>query len=78
MDRHDLRRRREALDLSQEQLGQRLGVMQNTVSRWELGLVVIRHPEIIDLALRWLEHEQRERGAEDEGRRELAEAFGDG
>ncbi len=62
MDKDELRRRREGLELSQSALGARLGVMQNTVSRWELGLVVIRHPKILDLALRWLEHERE--GAE--------------
>jgi transcriptional regulator with XRE-family HTH domain len=58
MDGQDLKRRREALGLSQAELGRLLGVMQNTVSRWELGLVVIRHPDILDLAL-WAIEEQR-------------------
>jgi transcriptional regulator with XRE-family HTH domain len=51
MDGQDLKRRRDALGLSQKELGLLLGVMQNTVSRWELGLVVIRHPKILALAL---------------------------
>jgi transcriptional regulator with XRE-family HTH domain len=55
MDGQELRRRREALGLSQADLGRLLGVMQNTVSRWELGLVVIRHPKILALALEAIE-----------------------
>jgi transcriptional regulator with XRE-family HTH domain len=55
MDGQTLRQKREALGLSQADLGRLLGVMQNTVSRWELGLVVIRHPKILALALEAIE-----------------------
>ena len=34
----ELKRRREALKMSQQQIGEQLGVSQNTISRIELGL----------------------------------------
>ena len=51
MDRHELQRRRRALGLSQVELAKLLGVYQATISRWEDGKVVIRHPRILDWAL---------------------------
>src|ERR687886_202197 len=46
-----LRRRREALHLTQADLGRVLGVARNTLARWERGKVPIRHPELVALAL---------------------------
>jgi transcriptional regulator with XRE-family HTH domain len=55
----DLRRRRLALGFSQAELGRRLDVPQNTISRWELGTLKIERPSMLDLALRALESEPR-------------------
>lgn len=52
----DIRRR---MDLSQVELAQRLGVTQNTISRWESGAVTMQHPVILEMALRHLEMEAR-------------------
>ncbi len=41
---HELRRARAALGLTQAQLAERLGVTQNTVARWEVGLRGIPEP----------------------------------
>jgi transcriptional regulator with XRE-family HTH domain len=57
----DLRRRRIALGLSQAELGARLDVPQNTISRWEIGRLPIERPSMLDLALRALETEPRRR-----------------
>ena len=55
----DIRRR---MDLSQVELAERLGVTQNTISRWESGAVTMQHPVILEMALRHLEDQvQRER-----------------
>lgn len=53
-----LRRRRQALGLSQTALAERLGVPQATISRWETGGHAIDQPEILDLAIRALETER--------------------
>lgn len=50
-DSFDLRRQRRALDLSQEELGDFLGVSVNTISRWETGALMIRHPRMLRLAI---------------------------
>jgi predicted ATPase/DNA-binding CsgD family transcriptional regulator/DNA-binding XRE family transcriptional regulator len=47
----ELRYRRQALHLSQAQLGRALGVTRNSVARWERGELPIRHPELVALAL---------------------------
>lgn len=60
----DLRRRRRALGMSQAELGLRLDVPQNTISRWELGTLKIERPAMLDLALRALEAEPRSGGRE--------------
>lgn len=60
----DLRRRRLALGLSQAELGRRLDVPQNTISRWELGTLKIERQAMLDLALRALEAEPRGSGGE--------------
>jgi transcriptional regulator with XRE-family HTH domain len=51
MDGEELRRRRDALGMSQEQLADALGVYQTTITRWETGGREIRHPRILALAL---------------------------
>jgi predicted ATPase/DNA-binding XRE family transcriptional regulator len=47
----ELRERRQALHLSQADLGRVLGVTRNSVARWERGELPIRHPELVVLAL---------------------------
>lgn len=51
----DLRKRREKLGLTQTALACLLGTTQNTISRWELGLLSIEKPQMLDLALQALE-----------------------
>ena len=58
MTGQELRRRREALGLSQAQLAALVGVHANTVARWERGEVRIPHPGMLDLALEALERRQ--------------------
>jgi transcriptional regulator with XRE-family HTH domain len=48
----DLKLKRIALGLGQTELAKLLGVYQRTISEWESGRVVIRHPVILDRALR--------------------------
>jgi transcriptional regulator with XRE-family HTH domain len=55
----ELKRRREALGLTQTALAQRIGVDHNTVCRWERGLRAITTPVLLDAALRLLEQEHR-------------------
>lgn len=57
----DLRNRRKALGLSQAALAQRLGTTKNTVARWERGEITIAKPEMLELALRQIERERKER-----------------
>lgn len=52
MDGHTLKIERVKLGLSQVELAERLGVTQNTISRWESGGVTIRHQIIMQRALR--------------------------
>jgi transcriptional regulator with XRE-family HTH domain len=51
----DLRARRQAMSLSQTQLGGQLGIPSNTIARWERGEMVIQQPYILELALERLE-----------------------
>jgi transcriptional regulator with XRE-family HTH domain len=53
-----VRERREALGLTQTQLGAKLGKHKITVSRWETGTSPIDSPEMVDLALEALEKRQ--------------------
>jgi transcriptional regulator with XRE-family HTH domain len=55
MDPADLLGRRNALRMSQAELGRALGVARNTVARWERGELEMRHAELIALALDRLE-----------------------
>lgn len=51
-DGDELRRVRvDVLDMSQSELGHVLGVPVETISRWELGVLNMRHPTIVALAL---------------------------
>lgn len=59
MNGTELRQRRMALNLNQAELGGRLGVSPQTVYKWEAEKVGIRHPGLLDLALRYLEQEPR-------------------
>jgi len=55
MDGVELRGRRRALGLSQANLAELLTVPENTIARWERGVVGIRHPGLLSLALEALE-----------------------
>lgn len=57
MNGTDIRERRRKLGLTQKQLGQILGIPDNTISRWELGTVVPEHPKMLNLALKALEYQ---------------------
>jgi len=50
-----LRERRLALGLTQQALGDKLGVAQNSVARWEREEMAI--PTFLHLALNWIEYE---------------------
>jgi DNA-binding transcriptional regulator YiaG len=50
-DGTNLKREREALGLSQAELGRKLSVSSNTIARWERGELRIEHPEMLQLAL---------------------------
>lgn len=60
MNAAKLRERRKALGLTQQALGDLLGVAQNSVARWEREEVPI--PPFLHLALNWIELEA-EKGA---------------
>lgn len=55
MDPHNLRLRRVALGMSQEELAEKIGVPQNTLSRWENGVSEPRNPRDLNLFLEELE-----------------------
>jgi transcriptional regulator with XRE-family HTH domain len=55
MTGQEMRRRREALHLTQEQLAKTFGVNPMTVSRWERGAMQINAPGMAHLALLSLE-----------------------
>jgi transcriptional regulator with XRE-family HTH domain len=65
MDAEELRRRREALGMSQSELARALGVPINTVWRWEQTAektrIGIRHGRILELALDMLALDKMER-----------------
>jgi uncharacterized protein YuzE/transcriptional regulator with XRE-family HTH domain len=50
----DLRKFRDALSMSQQGLGDALGVPRNTVARWERDAMLIERPLMLSLALRGL------------------------
>lgn len=60
MDGKELRERREALEMTQEQLATALGVKANTVARWERGERGI--PPHLPLALKTVESEKKKGG----------------
>lgn len=47
----DLRKRRIALELSQQKLADLLGIDVGTISRWERGVLTIERPDMVSLAL---------------------------
>lgn len=51
----ELRRRRQALGLTQTAIAKLLGVHAVTVSKWEIGMQGIRHAKAIDRLLREIE-----------------------
>jgi DNA-binding XRE family transcriptional regulator len=55
MNTDELRRRRKALGMTQEQLARVLGVSRQSVFMWESGRTAI--PALLELALRCLEYE---------------------
>jgi transcriptional regulator with XRE-family HTH domain len=54
----ELTRRREKLGLTLPQLATALGVAYMTMWRWEAGKATIGNPQMLDLALQALEHNQ--------------------
>jgi DNA-binding transcriptional regulator YiaG len=65
LDGTRLKQVREALGLSQVELGRKLSVSANTIARWERGELKIEHPSMLQLALAALERNDEI----DEGRR---------
>lgn len=57
-----LRQRREALGLSQPQLGNLVDTPLNTISRWERGAILIDHPDWLDEQMKRLEKDCAENG----------------
>jgi len=49
MEGSDLREKRRALNLTQAELAEQLGVKANTVTRWENG--VLKVPRVVELAM---------------------------
>lgn len=58
IDGASLKREREALGLSQAELGRRLSVSSNTIARWERGELKIEHPAMLRLAMTALRNEK--------------------
>ena len=58
MKREELKQRRDALGMTQDDLAIALGVKMLTVSRWERGVYPI--PHYIELALETIENRKRE------------------
>lgn len=54
LDGSRLKREREAIGLTQAQLGRELSVSPNTIARWERGELRIEHARMLDLALETL------------------------
>lgn len=59
MTPEELRERRTALGLTQEQLGDLIGKPRNTITRWESGSLAIRDQALLSLALEALERRPR-------------------
>ena len=57
MEKEELKKFRENLEMTQDQLAEKLKVARNTLSRWELGERKI--PEFLDLALETVERRIR-------------------
>jgi len=55
----ELLQRRRALGYTQKELAYLLGVWPTTWCRWERGEKAIGHPTMLDLALRYIEDQER-------------------
>ncbi len=68
MKAEEIRAKRIELELTQVELGTRLGVAGNTIARWERGELAVEHPEMLRLALSALSEQvgnrQKRGGAE--------------
>ncbi len=58
MNSTDIKQRRHALNLTQEQLAGAFGISKNTVARWERGEREPDMPLILEMAFNWLERMQ--------------------
>lgn len=72
LDGTRLKQGREALGLSQVELGRKLSVSANTIARWERGELKIEHPSMLQLALAALNGND----GIDEGPRRTASSLG--
>lgn len=70
-----LRRERQALGLTQGELGARLGVARNTVTRWELGTRRIEHPQMLWLALAQIAAQRDQAGVHEDMARPVGRAM---
>lgn len=61
IDGANLKRDREALGLSQTELGRKLSVSSNTIARWERGELRIEHPAMLQLAITALRNKGSQR-----------------
>ena len=61
----EIRRRRQALGVSQNALARLFGCSSSTVSRWEQGVSAPDMPGMLDLAFRWLESEGNRKAPSD-------------
>ena len=57
MDKDTLKRKREQLDMTQEQLAKRLGINRITIIRYESGESPI--PKAVEMALKVIETEEK-------------------
>ena len=57
----ELKKRRNALELTQAQLAELLDVKPNTVTRWENGVLVV--PRTVELAMETVEREHKKKGS---------------
>lgn len=57
MDKDTFRRKRERLELTQEELAKRLGKSRPSIARYEAGIIPI--PKAVEMALKLIESEER-------------------
>ena len=65
MKGEELRRRRLDLGMNQSQLARALGVPVQTLTRWERGVLNIRHAQLLALALEALQVRREREGTDD-------------